>query len=82
MHNVFFVCFFLNRFSANFGLFQITTPYYDTLFSLGKKDGAIQAFHDGLRSFELELKNRGGVYFGGSVVVFSSPEPKAHICYR
>ena len=48
-------------------IFQITTPYYDTLFSVGKNGDAVQAFHAGLRLFESELKDRGGVYFGDNV---------------
>ena len=44
---------------------QVTSPYYSALFSLGKDKSSVEAFHAGLESYELALKDRGAIYFGG-----------------
>lgn len=48
-------------------LFQVTTPYYQALFSWGKDKRSVADFHSGLNMWESELKDRGGLYFGGTV---------------
>ena len=46
---------------------QVTGPYYGALFSLGENRRYLERFHAGLNTFEKEIKDRGGIYFGGKL---------------
>ena len=43
----------------------MTGPYYGALFSQGESRSELDRFHEGLKVYETELKDRGGTYFGG-----------------